>query len=199
MFPSSKVLALILLWNLWVLLHTTTIAVVSRIRVRLEKIELNPFMSSDQNENTLIINLFFGKYFDWKFIFPLGLTIPLKHSSNITLSLQDMATVPTVLATTGTVVAPTVGSNASCHSHSLENATHLAGTGVQVLIYMGQMQPASNSVGWSVDARCDSHTDFHLQQKIEYKSSPIHLSDRYNPAGLESIVFIHIFFCFLPI
>ena len=61
-------------------------------------------------------------------------------------------------------------SRASCHSHSLENATHLAGTGVQVLIYMGQMQPASSSVGWSVDARCDSHTDFHLQQKIEYKS-----------------------------
>ena len=58
---------------------------------------------------------------------------------------------------------------ASCHSHSLENATHLAGTGVQVLIYMGQMQPASSSVGWSVDARCDCHTDFHLQQKIEYK------------------------------
>ena len=63
-----------------------------------------------------------------------------------------------------------VGSNASCHSHSLENATHLAGTGVQVLIYMGQMQPASSSIRWSVDARCDSHTDFHLQQKIEYKS-----------------------------
>ena len=70
----------------------------------------------------------------------------------------------------GTVVARTVGSNASCHSHSLENATHLAGTGVQVLIYMGQMQPASSSIQWSVDARCDSHTDFHLQQKIEYKS-----------------------------
>ena len=70
----------------------------------------------------------------------------------------------------GTVVARTVGSNASCHSHSLENATHLAGTGVQVLIYMGQMQPASSSIRWSVDARCDSHTDFHLQQKIEYKS-----------------------------
>ena len=74
----------------------------------------------------------------------------------------------------GTVVARTVGgvatlwySNASCHPHSLENATHLAGTGV---IYMGQMQPASSSVGWSVDARCDSQTDFHLQQKIEYKS-----------------------------
>ena len=70
----------------------------------------------------------------------------------------------------GTVVARTVGSNASCHTHSLENATHLAGTGVQVLIYMGQMQPASSSIRWSVDARCDSHTDFHLQQKIEYKS-----------------------------
>ena len=70
----------------------------------------------------------------------------------------------------GTVVARTVGSNASCHLHSLENATHLAGTGVQVLIYMGQMQPASSSIRWSVDARCDSHTDFHLQQKIEYKS-----------------------------
>ena len=67
-------------------------------------------------------------------------------------------------------MARTVGSNASCHSHSLENATHLAGTGVQVLIYMGQMQPASSSIWWSVDARCDSHTDFHLQQKIEYKS-----------------------------
>ena len=48
--------------------------------------------------------------------------------------------------------------------------THLAGTGVQVLIYMGQMKPASSSIRWSVDARCDSHTDFHLQQKIEYKS-----------------------------
>ena len=77
----------------------------------------------------------------------------------------------------GTVVARTVGgvatlwySNASCHPHSLENATHLAGTGMQVLIYMGQMQPASSSVGRSVDARCDSHRDFHLQQKIEYKS-----------------------------
>ena len=70
----------------------------------------------------------------------------------------------------GTMVAQTVGSNASYHSHSLENATHLAGTGVQVLIYMGQMQPASSSIRWSVDARCDSHTDFHLQQKIEYKS-----------------------------
>ena len=70
----------------------------------------------------------------------------------------------------GTVVARTVGSNASCRSHSLENATHVAGTGVQVLIYMGQMQPASSSIRWSVDARCDSHTDFHLQQKIEYKS-----------------------------
>ena len=40
----------------------------------------------------------------------------------------------------GTVVARTVGgvatlwySNASCHPHSLENATHLAGTGMQVL------------------------------------------------------------------
>ena len=46
----------------------------------------------------------------------------------------------------GTVVARTVGSvatlwysNASCHSHSLENATHLAGTGMQVLIYVGQL------------------------------------------------------------
>ena len=86
-------------------------------------------------------------------------------------AIQDMATVPTVLATTvPRTVARTVGSNASCHAHSLENATHLAGTGVQVLIYMGQMQPASSSIRWSVDARCDSHTDFHLQQKIEYKS-----------------------------
>ena len=87
--------------------------------------------------------------------------------------LQDVATVPVVLATT-LVESPgrshTGYSRASCHSHSLENATHLAGTGVQVLIYMGQMQPASSSVGWSVDATCDSHTDFHLQQKIEYKS-----------------------------
>ena len=70
----------------------------------------------------------------------------------------------------GTVVARTVGSNASCHPHSLVNATHLARTGVHVLIYMGQMQPASSSIRWSVDARCDSQTDFHLQQKIEYKS-----------------------------
>ena len=70
----------------------------------------------------------------------------------------------------GTVVARTVGSNASCYSHSLENATHLAGTGVQVLIYMGHKQPATSSIRWSVDARCDSHTDFQLQQKIEYKS-----------------------------
>ena len=35
---------------------------------------------------------------------------------------------------------------------------------------MGQMRPASSSVGGSVDAILDSHTDFHLQQKIEYKS-----------------------------
>ena len=42
---------------------------------------------------------------------------------------------------------------ASCHSHSPENATHLAGTGMQVFIYMGQMRPASSSVGGSVDAR----------------------------------------------
>ena len=84
-------------------------------------------------------------------------------------SLQDMATVPTVLATT-VPWWPGRLDNASCHSHSLENTTHLAGTGVQVLIFMGQMQPASSSIQWSVDARCDSHTDFHLQQKIEYKS-----------------------------
>ena len=55
-------------------------------------------------------------------------------------------------------VPRTVTGYASCHSLSPENATHLAGTGVQILIYMGQMRPA------------DSHTDFHLQQKIEYKS-----------------------------
>ena len=67
-------------------------------------------------------------------------------------------------------VPSTVTGYASCHSLSPENATHLAGTGVQVLIYMGQMRPASSSVGGSVDARLDSHTDFHLQQKIEYKS-----------------------------
>ena len=90
----------------------------------------------------------------------------------------------------GTVVARTVGgvatlwySNASCHPHSLENATHLAGTGVQVLIYMGQMQPASSSVGWSVDARCDSQTDFHLQQKIEYKSG-------FHENGYKKVVYL---------
>ena len=67
-------------------------------------------------------------------------------------------------------VLRTVTGCASCHSLSPENATHLAGTDVQVLIYMGQMRPASSSVGGSVNARWDSHTDFHLQQKIEYKS-----------------------------
>ena len=35
---------------------------------------------------------------------------------------------------------------------------------------MGQMRPASSSVGGSVNTRIDSLTDFHLQQKIEYKS-----------------------------
>ena len=35
---------------------------------------------------------------------------------------------------------------------------------------MGQMRPANSSVGGRVDARLDSQTDFHLQQKIEYKS-----------------------------
>ena len=82
----------------------------------------------------------------------------------------------------GTVVARTVGSNASYHSHSLENATHLAGTGVQVLIYMGQMQPASSSIWWSVDARCDSHTDFHLQQKIEYSGFHYRICPQYQPS-----------------
>ena len=67
-------------------------------------------------------------------------------------------------------VLGTVTGYASCHSLSPENATHLADTGVQVLIYMGQMRPASSSVGGSDDARLDSHTDFHLQQKIEYKN-----------------------------
>ena len=67
-------------------------------------------------------------------------------------------------------VSSTVIGYASCHSLFPENASHLAGTGVQVLIYMGQMWPASSSVGGSVDARLDSHTDFHLQQNIEYKS-----------------------------
>ena len=67
-------------------------------------------------------------------------------------------------------VPRTVTGYASCYSLSPENATHLEGTGVQVLIYMGQMRPASSSVGGSVDARLDSHTDFHLQHKIEYKS-----------------------------
>ena len=37
-------------------------------------------------------------------------------------------------------VLPTVTDCASCHSLSPEIAIHLAGTGVQVLIYMGQMQ-----------------------------------------------------------
>ena len=67
-------------------------------------------------------------------------------------------------------VPSTVTGYASCHSLSPENATHRADTGVQVLIYMGQMRPASSSVGGSVDGRLDSHTYFHLQQKIEYKS-----------------------------
>ena len=48
-------------------------------------------------------------------------------------------------------VPSTVTVYASCHSLSPENATHLAGTGVQVLIYMGQMRPASSSVGGSSD------------------------------------------------
>ena len=89
------------------------------------------------------------------------------------ITLQDVATVPVVLDTPlveSSGRSHTGYSRASCHLHFLENATHLAGTGVQVPIYMGQMQPASSSVGWSVDARCDSHTDFHFQQKIEYKS-----------------------------
>ena len=50
---------------------------------------------------------------------------------------------------------------------------------------MGQMQPASSSVGGSVDARCDSHTDFHLQQKIEYKSG-FH-GNGYNKSGIFSL------------
>ena len=37
----------------------------------------------------------------------------------------------------------------------------LAATGVQVLIYMGQMRPASSSLGGSVNAIWESHTDFH--------------------------------------
>ena len=55
---------------------------------------------------------------------------------------------------------------ASCRSLSRENAIHPAGTGVQVLFYMGQMQSA---VG-GVNTRRDSLTDFNLQRKIEYKS-----------------------------
>ena len=107
---------------------------------------------------------------DHVFVF---LVVKMVYGRSRSLPLQDVATVPVVLDTP--LVEPsgrshTGYSRASCHSHSLENATHLAGTGVQVLIYMGQMQPASSSVGWSVDARCDSHTDFHLQQKSEYKS-----------------------------
>ena len=51
------------------------------------------------------------------------------------------------------------------------NTIHLAGTEVHVLIYMGQPQSAVHSrVGGGVHTRRDSHTDFHLQQKIEYKS-----------------------------
>ena len=67
-------------------------------------------------------------------------------------------------------VLPTVTGCASCHSLSPENALHLAATGVQVLIYMGQIRPASSSVGGVVNTRRDSLTDFHLQRKIEYKS-----------------------------
>ena len=80
-------------------------------------------------------------------------------------------------------VPRTVTGYASCHSLSPENATHLAGTGVQVLIYMGQMRPASSSVGGSVDARLDTHTDFHLQQKIEYKSG-------FNGNDLKKVVYL---------
>ena len=64
-------------------------------------------------------------------------------------------------------VPATVTGCASCHSLSLENVIHLAVTGVQVLIYTGQLQSA---VCGAVNTRRDSLTDFHLQQKIEYKS-----------------------------
>ena len=63
-------------------------------------------------------------------------------------------------------VHATVIGCASCHTLSPENAIHLAATGVQVLIYMGQIQSA---VG-GVNTRGDSLTDFHLQREIEYIS-----------------------------
>ena len=50
-------------------------------------------------------------------------------------------------------VLPTVAGCASCHSHSPEDAIHLAGTGVPVLIYIGQMQSA---VGGGVSTRRDT-------------------------------------------
>ena len=56
-------------------------------------------------------------------------------------------------------VPRTVRGYASCHLLSPENACRSL-----------SMRPASSSVEGSVDARLDSHTDFHLQQKIEYKS-----------------------------
>ena len=62
---------------------------------------------------------------------------------------------------------------------SIALAIHLAGIGVQVLIYMGQMQSACGSVGGRVDVRCGNHTDFHLQQKIEYKSGEMTTSKWY--------------------
>ena len=67
-------------------------------------------------------------------------------------------------------VPSTVAGCASCYSPSPENATHLAGTGVQVLIYMGQMRPASSSVGGSVNARLDSHSDFQFSRKLSIKA-----------------------------
>ena len=36
---------------------------------------------------------------------------------------------------------------------------------------MGQMRPASSNVEGDVNTRRDSLTDFHMQRKIEYKSS----------------------------
>ena len=88
-------------------------------------------------------------------------------------TLQEMRTQPTVpqtqLVESGDE-STLWYSRASCHSLSLENATHLAGTGVQVFIYMGQMQPASSSVGGSVDARCDSHKISTCSRKLSIKA-----------------------------
>ena len=63
-------------------------------------------------------------------------------------------------------VLPTVAGCASCHSHSPENAIHLAGTG-------GPYLYLSNAVSCRrgcFHKKRHSLTDFHLHWKIEYKS-----------------------------